>query len=188
MKLNKSAIGWVGCAAMLLALAACADSDDSAKAKADKSEAAPKEITETKAPTPICPQVAILRDLEDFKDYGVEKPDPSELVAEARMVSVKGNCAYDDNGIDVTFDLNFVAAKGPRLGGLRASFPYFVAVLAPDQTILNKDRLTVEVGFSSHEPATNAAESMHVYIPLPKHKRSAGPAYQVLMGFQLTKG
>ena len=43
-----------------------------------------------KAPTPICPQVAIVRELEGISDYGTETPDPSQLVSQARMSSIEG--------------------------------------------------------------------------------------------------
>lgn len=169
---------------LLTALSACGTSkDDKDSAKADADKKAEEEKKEP--PIPICPQVAILRDLDDMKDYGTEKPDPAELVAQARMLNVTGDCAYEDNGIDVHFDLNMVAAKGPRLGGLRASFPYFVGITAPDQSILNKDRMTAEFNFSSDKKVIEHAESLHIFIPLPKDKRSSGPDYRVLMGFQL---
>ncbi len=176
MKLSSYTLGL----AMLVALSACSTS------KADKIDADKKEAeTKKDQPLPICPQVAIIRDLDDMKDFGTEKPDPAELVSQARMLNVTGECEYKDNGIDVRFDLNFAAAKGPRLGGLRVSFPYFIAVVAPDKTILNKDKMTVEFSFSSDKKTIEHAESLHVFIPLPKAQRSFGPDYQVLSGFQL---
>lgn len=170
---------------LLVSLSACGTSKDDKDA--DKTESDKKtEINKKKeAPLPICPQVAILRDLETMKDYGTEKPDPSELVGQAKMLSIDGECGYTDEGIDVKFNLNMAAAKGPRLGGLHISFPYFIAVVAPDETILNKNKMTAEFGFSSDSKITQKAESLHVFIPLPKDKRSTGPEYRVLTGFQL---
>ncbi len=181
-KLPRHILGFM----LLLALAACAsDSDkdkDTEKKDSDKKKEADKE-----KPLPICPQVAILRELETIQDYGNEKPDPAQLVAQANMRSVDGTCAYRDNGIDVAFDLNFIAAKGPRLGGLHIGFPYFVSVVDSGQNILTKERMTVEFGFSSESKITEHAESLHVFIPLAKDKRALGPSYRVLMGFQLTQ-
>ena len=168
--------------AAVLAIAACS-SDSDKKKDADKTE----EPKKAEAPTPICPQVAIVRALETLRDYGHEKPDPKELVAAARMLNVQGNCAYLPNGIDIKFKLNMQAFRGPRLGGLHTGFPFFVAVVDPDGAVLNKNQLTVDFGFSSEDPLANDEENLHVFIPLAKAAQSAGPNYQVLTGFQLTE-
>ena len=100
---------------------------------------------------------------------------------------MRGDCAYIKGGIDVSFSLNFVAARGPRLGGLHASFPYFIALLDPSDKVLEKNRMTKEFGFSSSSKITQDSEDLHVFIPLPKEQMSLGPSYRVLVGFQLTK-
>lgn len=169
MKLRLAVLGLV-----LLGVAACSSSGD-------------KEEAEIKQPVPICPQVAVLRDLELIRDYGNEKPDPAELVAQAKMRGVEGDCAYRKDGIDVKFNLLMAAERGPRLGGLSAGFPYFVAVVGPDETILNKDRMTMEFGFSSEDKLSLRSESLRVFIPLAKADWPTGPHYRVLMGFQLNE-
>ena len=172
-------------------LSACAgdDNPDEADKAEVAAEAPPKthdEALKRLAALPICPQVAIVRGLDDMRDYGGEKPDASELVAGAKLMGVQGQCEYTDTGIDVHFDLNMVAARGPRLGGKHTSFPFFVAVVEPSGTILNKERMTAEFNFSGDERTANTAETLHVFIPLPIAKRGLGPDYRVLMGFQLS--
>jgi hypothetical protein len=182
-------------ALMLMAtpvLTGCASSGDDDDAKTEKAKA-DKEAKEAKAEKkkreqeiPICPQVAILRELQQFNDYGTEKPDPGQLVAQAKMVSVDGDCGYVKTGVDIKFDLSLVAAKGPRLGGQRISFPFFIAVVAPDGTILSKEKMTTEINFSGHRTA-DTAESLHVMIPFPMAQRKLGADYRVLLGFQLNE-
>jgi hypothetical protein len=181
---------------MMLGLSACSSTPKKTdEEKTAEKEAEKKAAEEAKRPLPICPQVAIIRDLESFEDYGTEKPDPSQLVAKAKMVSIEGDCEYkksdkDENkqeGVDITFSLNFVAERGPRLGGLHTSFPYFIAVLDPDQNILNKEKMTMDFGFSSSSKVAEDNAPLHVFLPLPKDKRILGPNYQVLVGFQLNE-
>jgi len=173
------------CLTLAFSLNACAldDDDKDKKEKEDKKE----KVVKPKETLPICPQVAIVRDLEVIRDYGNEKPAPDQLVAQALMKSVDGQCEYQDNGVDIKFDLSFVAGKGPRLGGLHTSFPYFIAIVDPAGKIVRKERMTEEIGFSSDSKLTDRAESLHVFLPLPKEQRQQGPNYQVLTGFQLTK-
>jgi len=169
--------------AFLLLLTACGSSKDEDAKEEPKVEKEEK----IKEPVPICPQVAILRDLERISDYGTEKPDPAELVAQAKMMAVEGDCGYVDTGIDIKFELSFVAQKGPRLGGLHTSMPFFISVIDPEGKILNKEKMTEEFGFASDSKITQKSENLHVFIPLDKSIQAQGPGYQVLVGFQLTQ-
>lgn len=170
---------------LLTVLAACSSTDKD-KDKEKDTEEKQEEVVEEKKKKLICPQVAIVRELATIRDYGNETPDPSQLVAAARMENIYGDCAYEDEGIDIDFGLNFLAAKGPRLGGDHAGFSYFVAVLDPEQNILNKDRMTIDFRFSEDKKFPTKEERLHIFIPLDKEGQKTGPNYQVLMGFQLT--
>jgi hypothetical protein len=177
---------------MILIIAACAGSDkgestkdENSKDGGTKNESKKDENTDDNKSTPICPQVAIVRDLDVMKDYGREKPDPTQLVAQAKMLSITGDCEYQKGGIDVTFAVNMVAQRGPRLGGLHTGFPFFTAVVDPSETILNKENMTATFGFSSEHMLADDTESLHVFIPLSKNNRANGPSYRVLVGFQL---
>ena len=131
--------------------------------------------------------MAIVRDLEGIKDFGTENPAPDQLVAEAGIKSVGGDCAYEKKGIDISFTLSMASQRGPRLGGNHTSFPYFIAVVMPDQTILAKERMTAEFNFSSDAKVVAEDLALHVFIPLSKEQQATGPDYRVLAGFQLTK-
>jgi hypothetical protein len=170
-------------------LSACGSDDDVAKPddkKAEEEKAPPVAKSKIAEVEPICPQVAVVRGLDVVRDFGNENPDPAQLVAAARLLKVEGNCEYTDDGVDVAFHVNMTAERGPRLGGLRASFPIFVAVLDPSGAILNKDQMTVDISFPSDEKTANHAEALHVVIPMPKDKHTMGPYYKILAGFQLS--
>jgi hypothetical protein len=186
----------------LLALGGCtwlgigssSDDDDKKKtdiAKEEKAQAREKEKLARENP-PICPQVAILREIDTLRDYGREKPAPDQLIVAAHMTNITGSCSYHydkdkPQGIDITFELDMDAVRGPRMGGLNASLPFFVAVVDPQGAILNKNRLSAEIKFSSDERSAADAENLHVFIPLAKAAQTTGPDYRVLAGFQLTQ-
>ncbi|MDR3424477.1 MAG: hypothetical protein P4M13_05290 [Alphaproteobacteria bacterium] len=170
--------------ALFLALAACADSD---KSPAKDQPAMP----EIKTDNLICPQVAILQEAQETFDYGGEKPDPAQLIAKARLKKIDGDCAYraDDkdgkkSGIDISFTLQEAAARGPRLEGAQASFPYFVAVVDPADNILSRQTLTAQFKFSGSDQVTVSSDPLHVFIPLSPQELLAGPDYRVLVGFE----
>jgi hypothetical protein len=178
--------------ALMLAFTACSSSDDEKKEE-DLKAARENEVANVaakdkyKPPAPICPQVAIIHELEYARDYGGEKPDTSQLVAAAKLVGLDGECEYQDNGIDITFKTSLAAKRGPRLGSDHADFPFFIAVVDPDQKILNKDQITASFRFKEGENITTQDEPLHVFIPLAKDKDQTGPNYQVLLGFQLNE-
>ncbi|MFY9288130.1 MAG: hypothetical protein WAO98_06475 [Alphaproteobacteria bacterium] len=176
----------------LLILSACASDGDEDKEKEQEKEKLEQEAKEqeeaaAKRLTNICPQVAILRELEGIRDYGTEKADPAEFVAAAKMVTVSGECEYQEEGVDISYNLRIQAGKGPRLGGNRATFPYFVAVVDPGKNIVSKEKMTLEVRFPSDSKLTESYEEFRVFIPLTKEQREMSSNYQVLMGFQLTQ-
>jgi hypothetical protein len=173
---------------VLLALVACASDDG----KSEKPKDEPPAKAGLKTDNLICPQVAILQEAQEAFDYGGEKPDPSQLVAKARMKSIDGDCAYRTDkekgmGIDITFTLHEVAARGPRLGGSQISFPYFIAVVDPSENILNRQTVTAQFKFSGDSKVVEIDEPLHVFIPLSESALPAGPDYRVLIGFKMPK-
>ena len=106
----------IGVLLLAMTLAACADSGDKPVAPKDEVSAKPAK-QQSKTENLICPQTAILEQAEKMFDYGGETPDPSQLVAEARMTAVKGDCAYRKDGIDIAFTLHMQAARGKKLSG-----------------------------------------------------------------------
>ncbi|MFA6280322.1 MAG: hypothetical protein WC612_05980 [Bdellovibrionales bacterium] len=136
-------------------------------------------------PKPLCPQVAIVRALEKVEDYGQEAIDPTTLVAVAVMQKVDGSCAYGEKGVDVTFDLSMAAQKGPRLGGNKVSFPFFVSVVSAEDKVLAKDMMTAEFSFEGDGKAVTLDQPLHIFLPLAKGEDAAN--IRVLTGFQLTE-
>jgi len=176
---------------MVAMLAACGHDDPEQEKEKETNKAANKEIQKEDERLPICPQTAIVRELDEIRDYGRENPIDEQLVAKATMHSVDGTCEYRDtkkeHGINILFDLSMIAMRGPRLGGLRTTFPYFVAVVDPSGNVLNKNEMRADIHFSSNNEPANVEQSLHVFIPLDKKSWSTGPQYQVLMGWQLTQ-
>lgn len=161
-------------------LAACADKPP--EDRAEPVEDAPPPA-KTAAVTPICPQVAILRAGQEAFDYAGEAPEPAQLVASAMMQSIEGDCGYREDGIDIKFTLHMGAKRGPRLGGDRAGFPFFIALVDPKETILSRETMTAEFKFSGSDGVTQAEQNLRVFIPLAKADQLAGPSYRVLVAF-----
>ncbi|MDD3181444.1 MAG: hypothetical protein PHD48_01355 [Alphaproteobacteria bacterium] len=138
-----------------------------------------------KTPPRHCPQVAILRSVEKMEDYGSDAIDPSNLVAIGYMNKIEGGCDYNDKGVDVTFNLKMTANKGLRLGGDKVSFPFFVSVLKPDESVLGKELMTASFSFAEGTKVTELVQPLHVFLPLTEEEDAAN--FRVLVGYQLTE-
>ncbi len=143
------------------------------------------EDVKPEAPPRRCPQVAILRALDTIEDHGSDSVDPANLVAVGKMNKVDGRCSYEDNGVDINFDLHLSAEKGPGLGGNKVSFPFFVSVLKPDDTVLGKEMMSVDFTFADKAKITIRDQSLHVFLPLKENEDASG--FRVLIGYQLTE-
>jgi hypothetical protein len=177
---------------VFLALIACGSSD---KPELSPDASSTEAVQEAPTPEPevrtdnlICPQVAVLREADEEFDYGGEKPNPGQLVAKARLGKITGDCAYrkkegSETGIDISFKLEALAMRGPRLGGDQVSFPYFLAVVDPSDVVLSRQLMTAQFHFSGDNKVAELAEPLHVFIPLPIKDLPSGPHYRVLIGF-----
>ncbi|MGE4352177.1 MAG: hypothetical protein AB7E52_08320 [Bdellovibrionales bacterium] len=157
---------------LTIALTACAGDGD-------------KDANVPPPPPRKCPQVAILRELETIRDYGAEAPDPSALVATGHMGHVEGQCEYGDDGLEISYDLALQAQKGPRLGGDSVSFPFFVSVIRPDNSILSKELMTASFTFKEGLPLAEQVQPLRVFLPLEEDEDASD--FRILMGFQLTE-
>lgn len=131
-----------------------------------------------------CPAVGILRDLQQYADFGrAEKPSRAEFVAAARLDGVQADCRTEEKGTVVNVDVAMRAFRGPRLGGDRVEFPYFIAVLDRDGRILAKQNLSVAFSLTEQDKMVEKTELVRVTLPAGGTKHEAG---RVLVGFQLS--
>lgn len=132
-----------------------------------------------------CPRVAIVRDasrVTQFQD-GPGR-DLTDVVSRAAIADFTGGCDYGDDGVTVGFELALVAERGPAMQGSQGAYEYFVAVTAPDGTILNKRTFETTIDFPANVSRSGSLEELEQVIPLPADTNARD--YQILLGFQLS--
>ncbi|HBM90908.1 MAG TPA: hypothetical protein DD400_03405 [Rhodospirillaceae bacterium] len=137
-----------------------------------------------KGPLRLCPQVASLRELDSAQDYGREEASEKNLVAVATLERIEGQCEYDDDGVEILFDLKMAAQKGPRLGGEQVNFPYFISVVSPQGEVLDKKMMSEQFIFEDGVEEVKKIEPLRIFLPLDEGEDAS--TYRVLLGFQLT--
>lgn len=138
-------------------------------------------------PVPPCPEVRIDA---NTAGYTVFKPgggvDITDIAYEAEIVSFEGTCQFDDDGVEVTMDMDMMISGGPAVEPGAIDLYYFVAIprFHPDPSgkkVFNR-RYTIPSGGARRERITES--NIRVYIPLESEIIAGG--YDIYLGFQLT--
>lgn len=138
--------------------------------------------------TPACPMTGVLR---GASFYPVLASDALHLAAAdlaasaAIRGSLEGTCKYTSDGeVSVKLVLSFAGRRGAKGEKLEEyKFPYFIAVLSPDDQILQRQEFSTTVDFDN--AGAGISEEDHK-IRIPLADRMKGPAYKITAGFRLT--
>jgi hypothetical protein len=136
---------------------------------------------------PDCPMVGVLRGASFYPVIASDAPHlaAADLAAAASLGgAVEGNCKYTGNEVSVKLSLSISGQRGAKGEKLKEyKFPYFVAVLSPDDQILQRQEFSTTVDFDN--AGTGVSIEDHK-IRIPLQDRMKGPAYKITAGFQLT--
>lgn len=129
-----------------------------------------------------CPGTVVLRSLANTAVFAPGPDRRPENVAFYGILSEANlKCKYSTDAVHFDLDVVIVAERGPSAKGDSVDFSYFVAVTAPDQTILSKKPLTVRIGFEANQKRAGVTDHIEETIPLGGR---TGSDLNVVLGFQ----
>ena len=140
-----------------------------------------------KPPPGPCPRVSVLGDAAKLVLF---RPGPGrdliDIEFEGEITPLGGGCNYVDRNrvIEMRLELRIAALRGPAAVGPTVEFPYFVAIVGPDQTILVKQVFRSPIAFEKNRRRAGALEQTDQTIPMQAGQ--TGSDFEVLIGFQLT--
>ena len=138
-------------------------------------------------PVPPCPEVRIDSSTARLTVFAPNSGrDITDIAYEAEIVSFEGTCEFDDEGVEVTMDMDMMVSSGPSAESGPIELYYFVAIprFHPDpagKKVFNR-RYTLPRSGPRRERITES--NIRVFIPL--EDKLLGGAYDVYLGFQLT--
>jgi hypothetical protein len=139
------------------------------------------------APPLICPDTGLMADTDTIVvfPYEIEKPADADVTAEGQIRDFRGGCkVVYKGGVDFELEIDFAAKRGANGMVLtEQDFPYFIAMLAPDETVLLREAFTTKVVFD--ERGAGGQREKHS-IHVPAAPAFAG-AYKIVVGFELTR-
>ena len=133
-----------------------------------------------------CPLMGALYDSARMVEVkGAEKFENIGFTAE--ILSVHGLCSYrGDSPIDMTMDIDMAFGRGPAADGEEHVYRYWVAVTRTNVGPLAKEYFDVPVKFEKGEQRVFHTEKMKKIIIPRANATVAGPAFEVLVGYELT--
>ena len=133
-------------------------------------------------PDSICPQTGFV-DNSDTVTY----LSGTETTVRAAINGFKGDCTFADKEkktVELTLTLPFEAQKGATAAVQEEELPYFIAVLSPEEKVLQRQAFTTKVGFGDSGRGSSSEEHT-IRIPLAPGEEGAY-RYKVVVGFVLT--
>ena len=134
---------------------------------------------------PICPKTGFIGKTDTITYFAGSTKD---VAATGAIRGFKGDCSFQDkksNVVTVSLTLPFSVQKGAAASDLKGKeLPYFIAVLSPDEEILQRQAFTTKVAFDNTGAGSSTEE--HV-IKIPLKVRADAERYKVIIGFALTR-
>ncbi|HYD17165.1 MAG TPA: hypothetical protein VEF76_01635, partial [Patescibacteria group bacterium] len=106
---------------------------------------------------PDCPETGMLPDSGVFPVF---KGDGDEVSATGRVLGVSGTCSAEHPGvIDMEIKIGFGVAKNDAgFAPKKMALPYFIAILSPDEQVLQRQSFSTKVDFDNADSAASAEE------------------------------
>lgn len=141
-----------------------------------------------------CPAAKVLGEPSELTRFR-EGPgrDPTDVLFEARMMRVVGECAYDQSGGDIEVDLDVAmeVVRGAALTDGKVSYRYFVAVAewTPDSglepVVHSREAFQVDTGIPAGRRGLRYQDALEITIPRPDDRNVRN--YVLYLGFELTE-
>lgn len=146
---------------------------------------------EDEAPCPAAKVLGEPSELTRFRD-GPGR-DPTDVLFEARMMRVIGECSYDLDGgeIEVELEISMEMVRGAALADGKVNYRYFVVVAewTPDggqePVVHRREAFQVDTRIPSGRRGLRYRDVLEITIPRPDDRNVRN--YVLYLGFELTK-
>ena len=134
-----------------------------------------------------CPVSVVLTDAQQVTFF-VPGPgrDLTDVLYDGTISGVFSGCEYDDEGnVEIDLDIDFLLTRGPALEGDIARYEYFVIVTNPEDSIIAKKMIPLDIEFA--RTAFRAAITEAGVTPKIKYPPWPDASdFRIIVGFQLS--
>lgn len=135
---------------------------------------------------PPCPPTGLMLDATHLTAFDpVSRTDAAHAVVVGRIDNYRGACRLKDDVFEFALEIEVGGRKGPAAPKdlKRAEFPYFVAIIGPDEDVIQRQSFKSLIAFN--KDGFGYSTEKH-NLRLPNVDRSEIRQYQVAIGFELT--
>ncbi len=183
--------GYLAVFATLFILPACETWDglvqDIESVKASAFESTGQEI----ALLDSCPETKVVDELGSLNEFSdTSNPRVENLISRVDITQIESSCIHNEKSIAVDLKLTFEGELGQKAKLHNndmpfLSYPFFVAITAPNDDIIAKEVFAASMTYGRDENHHTYHESLRQIIPIQNLSRAG--RYKVLIGFQLSR-
>jgi hypothetical protein len=134
---------------------------------------------------PACPSLALLADAADLSSYSPRGRDLTDLVLDARIVTVPATCQRGERGfVDTLLRVTADLVRGPAAPDGNVNVPVFVAV-TDNGVVLDKQDFRLVGAFPTNVDRMRLS-TPDIVLNLPVTRDKSAAAYKIYIGFILT--
>lgn len=136
--------------------------------------------------TPPCPPTGLMIDATHLTAFDpATSTDPTHAVVIGRIDNYRGACRFKDDVFEFALEIEIGGRKGPAAPKdmKRAEFPYFIAIVGPDEEVIQRQSFKSLIAFSKDGFGFNKESHK---LRLPNVQPATIRDYQVAIGFELT--
>lgn len=141
----------------------------------------------TARPDTRCPTAGFMPGADTLRVFAdMAAPKAAEQKVRADMVNYKYGCrpVPAKGSMEVALTLDFQAERLPPAGAMKGlTLPYFIAVLDPQEKVVERRAFTVRLKFDEAGRVVQS-EDHRILVAMPAPQ--AAPGYKIAFGFELT--
>jgi hypothetical protein len=131
-----------------------------------------------------CPPVIPAPNADTIAVFGPGGHDAKDVLVGGKFYKIDSICAREKQGVVINAEITFYAQR-VVIETKSVTFPYFVALVDPQQRVLSEESFQVALPFPAAEYYRESTPEK-ISIHLPVTDRADASAFTVVVGFQLT--
>jgi len=137
-----------------------------------------------------CPRIEIMNELGMLHEFAyADIQTKADLISSATIASIISQCSYDPKRLIISAEISFSGELGSKSieyeNETLLSYPFFVAIVSPDNKILTKETFTATLTYQKDSRYAHNYKKIQQTIPVISAEH--GKFYKIMIGFQLTK-
>lgn len=141
-------------------------------------------VTGAKNESLPCPDTGLILTAASMASFNAAPATAENMVVEATLANYRGTCRWRQEVLEFMLEVDVAARRGAAASTLkRGEFPYFIAILDPEENVLQRQGFSTTVSFDNN--GSGVSTEKHI-LRLPLEDRKNVRLHKVVIGFELS--